>query len=49
MEHFDFSWLVEENELFLIFVSITKRIVFPIYSPDVILCGWLGLKHQLTN
>ena len=19
------------------------------YSPDVILCGWLGLKHQLTN
>ena len=18
-------------------------------SPDVILCGWLGLKHQLTN
>ena len=20
-----------------------------IYSPDVILCGWLGLKHQLTN
>ena len=18
------------------------------YSPDVILCGWLGLKHQLT-
>ena len=22
----------------------------PLYiSPDVILCGWLGLKHQLTN
>ena len=20
-----------------------------IYSPDVILCGWMGLKHQLTN
>ena len=20
-----------------------------ITSPDVILCGWLGLKHQLTN
>ena len=19
------------------------------FSPDVILCGWLGLKHQLTN
>ena len=18
-------------------------------SPDIILCGWLGLKHQLTN
>ena len=22
---------------------------FPSISPDVILCGWLGLKHQLTN
>ena len=21
----------------------------PSFSPDVILCGWLGLKHQLTN
>ena len=20
-----------------------------LHSPDVILCGWLGLKHQLTN
>ena len=20
-----------------------------VFSPDVILCGWLGLKHQLTN
>ena len=19
------------------------------FSPDVIICGWLGLKHQLTN
>ena len=19
------------------------------FSPDIILCGWLGLKHQLTN
>ena len=19
------------------------------FSPDVILCGWLGSKHQLTN
>ena len=23
--------------------------VFNPISPDVILCGWLGLKHQLTN
>ena len=23
--------------------------VLQIYSSDVILCGWLGLKHQLTN
>ena len=21
----------------------------PFYSPDIILCGWLGSKHQLTN
>ena len=20
-----------------------------VYSPDVILCGWLGSKHKLTN
>ena len=20
-----------------------------VFSPDVILCGWLGSKHQLTN
>ena len=19
------------------------------FSPDIILCGWVGLKHQLTN
>ena len=21
----------------------------PLLAPDVILCGWLGSKHQLTN
>ena len=24
-------------------------VLLPFLSPDVILCGWLGLKHQLTN
>ena len=24
-------------------------ITYFFFSPDVILCGWLGLKHQLTN
>ena len=23
--------------------------IFSFHSPDVILCGWLGLKHQITN
>ena len=27
-------------------LEIEKKFVF---SPDVILCGWLGSKHQLTN
>ena len=32
------------------FYSVLMSVsVFMALSPDVILCGWLGLKHQLTN
>ena len=27
----------------------SEHLLFFSISPDVILCGWLGLKHQLTN
>ena len=32
--------------LLLLFVVVVLCVFI---SPDVILCGWLGLKHQLTN
>ena len=28
--------------------QLRDRLKF-VFSPDVILCGWLGSKHQLTN
>ena len=28
--------------------QLWDRVKF-VFSPDVILCGWLGSKHQLTN
>ena len=34
--------------IFLFFTSKESHLQ-PVVSPDVILCGWLGLKHQLTN
>ena len=34
--------------LFLPYWSF-QRYMFLCVSPDVILCGWLGLKHQLSN
>ena len=33
----------------LLFISCTAKLFSWRYSPDVILCGWLGSKHQLTN
>ena len=32
--------------LYIIFFFVT--VVFCIFSPDMILCGWLGLKYQQT-
>ena len=29
-------------------LDIEWRVKF-VFGPDVILCGWLGSKHQLTN
>ena len=41
---------VQKNQLFAVFkVKVTERAHVIKNSPDVILCGWLGLKHQLTN
>ena len=31
---------------FQVYIYLFMKVSF---SPDVILCGWLGLKHQLTN
>ena len=36
------------NQIIFAFQDIEKYVLNEI-SPDVILCGWLGLKHQLTN
>ena len=38
------TWLV----VWWLAKEITWRLKF-VFSPDVILCGWLGSKHQLTN
>ena len=38
------EWRVLSSSVFLFFC-----LSFFLSSPDVILCGWLGLKHQLTN
>ena len=40
--------------LYTILVIVIFVYLFPLFcplnvSPDVILCGWLGLKHQLIN
>ena len=33
---------------FQVYISLWKS-PSALFSPDVLLCGWLGLKHQLTN
>ena len=55
-----FGWLklsVEVVRFFVHLISFKYSIAFiksacdlmKNLSPDVILCGWLGSKHQLTN
>ena len=39
---------VYRNRVFFCFFFSEFQVGFS-FSPDVILCGWLGLKHQLTN
>ena len=36
------------NVDFILWVCILELACLPILSPDIILCGWLGSKHQLT-
>ena len=42
---------VKYTEVELLLYKPYKQPVSKLFwiSPDVILCGWLGLKHQLTN
>ena len=50
-----FSWKLSAFSLFsfglisaLLVLSTTYLFMKVSFSPDIILCGWLGLKHQLT-
>ena len=44
---------LSHSVLLVLFCFIGRFNYIPLYesllSPDIILCGWLGLKHQVTN
>ena len=43
-------WLCSSGLISALLVLSTKYLFMNVsFSPDIILCGWLGLQHQLTN
>ena len=42
-------WLLKSFSLSWLLCKISRRWIYLHFSPDAILCGWLGSKHQVTK